>query len=470
MIPIILSGGSGSRLWPVSRESYPKQFCDFFDQSFLQSALRRLKSCGEPVVVTLTSMSDLTRRVLRLEGLDASRVLLEPVGKNTAPAVALACRWLQIKGMENEIAGVFPADHLVLDVETFQQALQLATEVAKKGHVVTLGIRPHSPATGYGYIEIDQSLSSTLPLQAHRVLGFKEKPHEFLAREYVQSGRHYWNAGMFVFRASVMIENLQRYQPELWRQISEVEEDFSNLHYKYSMVESISLDYALMEKLTDQMCIPCDVGWSDIGSWDELARVSEEIPGFRLNSQTSVFTHNAHNNAIFSTASKVVGLIGVDDLILVETPDATLIVRKGQSQDVKSVLGQIKEAGLPAATHHLAERRPWGDFEILADRPETKVKMVQVDSGERLSYQSHERRVEHWVIVSGQGKVTLDGAEQLVKHGDYVRVSPGVKHRIENCGTEPLVFVETQLGEYFGEDDIVRYEDDYNRLHGPYKA
>jgi mannose-1-phosphate guanylyltransferase/mannose-6-phosphate isomerase len=468
MIPVILSGGSGTRLWPVSRAAYPKQFCEFFDGSFVGNTIRRLKSLGEVHILTTQSMAALTHRAAKAEGLKTENVIFEPMGKNTAPAVALLCHVLEMRGSGKEIVGVFPSDHLIADEDAFQAAVKLAADVAAKGYVVTLGITPHMPETGYGYIEVtDEALGKGGKLQALKVKGFREKPNRESAQKYLEAGNYLWNAGMFVFRVSDMIANFQKFQPEMWNKMTQIKADLSNAPYNYAMVNSISIDYGIMEHLDTQACVPCDIGWSDVGSWDEMARLAEESVGLQQQSQAQVFNQNSENNYVFAVNGKVIGLIDVTDLLVVDTPDALLVARKGSSQKVKDLVDHMKEVGQPEATEHPFETRPWGGFEILADQQHFKAKKIIVDPGAQLSYQSHTKRSEHWVIVCGSAEVILNEKSQIMKPGDSVHIPVGTKHRLRNLGNEPLIFVEVQTGSYFGEDDITRYKDDYNRATQP---
>lgn len=465
MIPVILSGGSGTRLWPVSRASYPKQFCEFYDGSFLDNTVRRLKALGDVHILTTQNMDSLTHRAVKREGLNPKSVILEPMGKNTGPAIALLCHILNLRGQSGEIVGVFPSDHLISEEALFTRAVKLAEKVASQGYVVTLGVQPHSPATGYGYIEVtSESLDKAGDLSAFRVKGFREKPNVKTAQEYVDSGRHFWNAGMFVFKVSQMIKHFQELQPGLWEKITRIDAHMKDAEFNYAMVESISLDYAIMEKLETQACVPCDMGWSDVGSWDEVARLSEESSQIHARSQAQVFNQDSENNYVFTVQNKVVGLVDVTDIIVVDTPDALLLVHKGSSQKVKELVDSMREVGLPEATLHPFETRPWGGFEVLADEKDFKTKRITIDAGAQLSYQSHAKRSEHWVMVSGQGEVTLNEKKIPMLPGQSIHIPMGAKHRIRNPGEDPLIFVEVQTGSYFGEDDIVRYLDDYNRV------
>ena len=465
MIPVILSGGSGTRLWPVSRASYPKQFCEFYDGSFLDNTVRRLKTLGDVHILTTESMGSLTHRAVKQEGLNPANVILEPMGKNTGPAVALLCHILELRGQADEIVGVFPSDHLIADEAAFFRAVKLAEVCARKGFVTTLGVKPHSPETGYGYIETsDETVEKSGELMALAVKGFREKPNLKTARDYVKSGRYFWNAGMFLFRASQMIKHFQEFQPLMWSKIVQIDQDLNNAGYNYAMVDGISLDYAIMEKLKSQACVPCDMGWSDVGSWDEVARLAGESTQLNSRSRAQVFNQDSENNYVFTVQGKVVGLVDVTNLMVIDTPDALLITKKGSSQKVKELVDSMREAGLPEATEHPFENRPWGGFEILSDAKEFKTKRITIDPGARLSYQSHARRAEHWVIVSGFAEVTLNEKVIALQPGESVYIPIGAKHRIHNPGKAPLIFVEVQTGSYFGEDDIIRYLDDYNRV------
>ena len=464
MIPVILSGGSGTRLWPVSRASYPKQFCDFFDGSFLGNTIQRLKPLGEVHILTTKSMQALTQRAVSREGLNSEHVIYEPMGKNTAPALALLCHILEQRGQANEVVGVFPSDHLIANETEFRKAVELAEQIAGQGFVVTLGIEPHAPATGYGYIEVTgQNVGERAGLKAYSVAGFREKPNQATAKAYTESGRHFWNAGMFVFRVCDMIGNFKKYQPRMWEKIAAIQANMENAQYNYALVESISIDYAIIEKLDKQACVPCAMDWSDVGSWDEMARLSEEAP-LHSSSRAEVFNLNSENNYVYSVHNKVIGLIDVTDTMVVDTPDALLVVHKGSSQKVKELVDALKEAGQPEATEHPFEARPWGRFEILADEKAFKAKKITIDPGGQLSYQSHVHRSEHWVMVAGVAEVIINEKLSPLKVGDSVHIPAGAKHRIRNPGTQPLIFVEVQTGDYFGEDDIIRYQDDYNRI------
>lgn len=458
MIPVVLSGGSGTRLWPVSRRAFPKQFNELLGESLLQRTLQRLTPLGSPWVVAVESTEVLTRTVLSELGLPTDQALFEPVGRNTAPAAAWLCRELQRRGLGNETAGIFPADHLIADEPAFRRAVELAGTCAQRGQVVTLGLRPTFPSTGYGYVEVtDEELarSEDGELVAYRTRGFREKPDLETARELVAAGRFYWNSGMFVFRVDTLAEHFAQLMPETWKAVGEIRADLSNLAEVYEALESESLDYGIMEHLDEQVSIPCDVGWSDLGSWDEVARLREERP--------ELFEEEASGNFAYGFRDKVYGFVGLDDVILVDTADATLVAKKGATQSVKGLVDQLRDAGHRVATEHVFERRPWGEFEVLRDTDLFKSKILRVFPRQRLSYQSHRHRSEHWVIIQGHPEVVLDDETLTPQPGEAVFIPQGAKHRIVNPTDELVEIVEVQIGSYFGEDDIIRYEDDYER-------
>lgn len=464
IIPVIISGGSGTRLWPVSRHSLPKQFCDFLDESLFHKAIKRVLPLGTPWTVTVQDLRILTERALQGLGVPGNQVIYEPRGRNTAPALALLCRIFELQGRSAAVVGVFPADQLVSDEEKFRAAVRTGAQWAAAGHVVTLGVAPTYPATGYGYIETAGPMSGAEAsgdsgANALRATRFREKPNEDTARAFIKQGGFFWNAGMFIFRISRMIELLSTHAPEIWKALSQLKADLSNLIEIYDQVQAISIDYAVMERLPGHVCIPCEFNWSDLGSWDAMADIvkpSEEL-------QRATVEVGGQNNFVFSSKSKAYGLVGVEDLIVVDTPDALLVAKKGSSERVKEVVEKLKERKITSAVHHPSEVRPWGRFDILADERDFKSKTVTVDPGHQLSYQSHKRRSEHWIIVKGAGEVILNDEVLPVAVGTHIHIPMGAKHRIRNSGIVPLQFVEVQLGDYFGEDDIVRYQDDYRR-------
>lgn len=463
MIPVVLSGGSGTRLWPISRSKYPKQFCDLFDEPLQNMTLKRLARFGKPWILTSAKLRDFTEKKAKEAGFTDLRVIFEPVGKNTAPAIAVLCRILEMESKTNEVVGIFPADHLIEKEDVFSTALELAEACSLENKIVTLGLKPTEPATGYGYIQCDKlPYSYKKSLSSHTVLKFHEKPSVELAKEFLKNGNYYWNAGIFVFPVKLMIELFEKYQPQIWDALTHLKPDLSNLKEIYHMMPSISIDYAIMEKLepNEMICVPCNPRWSDVGSWDAVKDV------YMRTGKTSgnhIEVH-ASDNFVLPLRDKRYAFVGVEDLVVVDTDDALLISKGGETQDVKIVVDRLKKEKSKLADEHTFEERPWGRFEILRDKPHFKSKIIAVNPKSQISYQSHTQREEHWIITAGKGEVILDENTISVSRGDYVKIPQGSKHRIKNTADEILEFVEVQLGSYFGEDDIVRYQDDYKRV------
>jgi mannose-1-phosphate guanylyltransferase/mannose-6-phosphate isomerase len=464
MIPVVLSGGMGTRLWPLSRSAFPKQFCELLDESLLEKTLKRLAPLGSPWTLTVKELESLTSRVFRSLQIPLAQILYEPMGRNTAPALALLCQYLNLQSRDHEIVGIFPADHLVLKEEEFHKAVRLAQVCAEGGWVATLGIRPQHPATGFGYIETsNEKIKSVGDLDAFATLGFREKPDLATAESFLAKGNFFWNAGIFVFKVETMSKHFAKFLPELWREVQKLRPDLSNVAEVYAKLPSVSIDYGIMEKLKEQVCIPCDIGWSDLGSWDDVAEFGSTPSSVVFTNRADVVQTESTNNFVFSISKKVYGLVDVDDLIIVDTDDATLIARKGSSQDVRKIVDILNQKQHVAAREHRFELRPWGGFAVLRDEPHYKSKLITVEPGSQISYQSHNQRSEHWVVVRGQGEVVLDSVTIPIKAGESVNIPKGAKHRIRNNGSERLEFIEVQTGTYFGEDDIIRYEDDYSR-------
>ncbi len=456
-IPTILSGGSGTRLWPVSRTSFPKQFCDLFEESLFRKTLLRLKPFGSPWVVTNEALKILTATVMRECSIPEDQALLEPKANNTAPAIALLCKVLDQRGKADSIVGIFPSDHLIQNEENFSKALKLGIECAEKGQVATIGIKPTYPATGYGYIEVSQQVF--LDKGSHKALqtkGFREKPNEQTAEDFIQAGNFYWNGGMFIFKVSTMITHLKSLMPEVWSVIADLNPDLSNLKELYDRCPAQSIDYGVMEKLKEQVCIPSDFGWSDVGSWDEIAKMTQSAETVEI---------GGHGNFVHSNTGRIVAFVDTHELIVVDTADAILVSKKNSSQKVKQVIEALNLRKDRRVHEHMFEYRPWGKFEVLRDTNDFKSKVIHVNPGQQLSYQSHTKRAEHWVIVKGTPEVTLNDVVHRLNPGESIYIPVGAKHRIRNPSPKDIVeFVEVQVGTYFGEDDIIRYQDDYKRI------
>ncbi|MEK2690181.1 mannose-1-phosphate guanylyltransferase/mannose-6-phosphate isomerase [Bdellovibrio sp. GT3] len=457
MIPVVLSGGSGTRLWPVSRQQMPKQFCTIFEKPLQTMTLERCHKMGTPWIVTSKALQNLTEINLQTNKMNDVQVVYEPYGKNTAPAIAVLCKLLDLKGLGQEIVGIFPSDHLISKEQAFLKVVDFAASVASNNKVVTLGITPSYPETGYGYIQTKAvSLKEKDGLKAYSVVKFHEKPALEKAKEFLTQGSFSWNAGIFVFKAAHMISLFEKLQPELWATVSSLKADSSNLEEIYANVQSISIDYAIMEKLSGEelACIPSEFGWNDVGSWDAVAT---------LQKGQEVLNVKGHGNFVFGDPAKNYSAIGIDDVIVVDTKDALMLVKKGQSQDVRYVVESLAQQKSSLVKEHVYEYRPWGYFEILKDTEFFKSKVIRVNPHSQLSLQSHAKREEHWTITRGTGEVVLNDQVIPVKAGSHVHIPLGAKHRMRNNSDEMLEFVEVQLGSYFGEDDIVRYQDDYQR-------
>lgn len=460
MIPVIISGGSGTRLWPVSRQTLPKQFCDLLDESLYTKTYKRLKPLGEPWTVTTATLKTLTDKALKELGGKSEQVIYEPMARNTAPAVAILCRILETQNKQNEVAGVFPADHFIENDTAFREAVQQAAQLAEQNQIITIGIKPTHPATGYGYIEIDQlSPKNQNALAAKR---FREKPNEATAKEFLASGNFLWNAGMFVFKVSHMIELFKQHMPELWSLCAQLKSDQSNLKELYEKMPSQSIDYGIMEKLPGHICIASQFDWSDVGSWDAIADMHSQNRGQWAATPNTTLV-DSKNNFVNGMNQKTYALIGAEDLVVVDTEDALLIAKRGTTEKTKDVLEALKKQGNRVATEHRFEIRPWGKFEILRDTEYYKSKVITIDPGAQISYQSHAKRSELWVVVKGEGEVVINDQPHPVKYGSHIHIPVGAKHQIINKSGASIEFVEVQLGNYFGEDDIVRYRDVYGR-------
>lgn len=458
MIPVIMSGGVGTRLWPISRTNYPKQFCDLLDESLILKTYKRLEPLGAPYVLTTTSLELLTNQALEgCSSYNTDHVIYEPSSNNTAPAIALLCRQFELTGMEHEIVGVFPADHLIEEEHLFVESVRMAEKAALSSKIVTLGIEPTYPATGFGYIEVEGMVSGSLA-SAHSVVSFHEKPDLGAAKEYLNTKRYLWNAGIFVFQVKKMIESFRSHAPEIWSHFEKIKR-VENLPDAYRELLNVSIDFAIMEREEEQKCIPCQFSWSDLGSWDDFAEQQEwgssKRPVFNIGDSAGNYVHGS--------SKKLVAFVDTSDMIIVDTDEALLILKKGSSQKIKSLVNDLKKAKPSSLLQESFEVRPWGNFQVLNDTEQFKTKLITVEPGHQLSYQSHEHREEFWVVISGQATVVLEGEVHILGENESISIPKQAKHRMKNASNKPMSFFEIQVGSYFGEDDIVRYEDDYKR-------
>ena len=468
IIPTILCGGSGSRLWPVSRQLHPKPFIRLPDgQSFLQKAYLRgtkLPSVSHIITVTNKELFFQTQDEFREVSADhvSTSFILEPFGRNTAPAIAAAAlQVVQTYGPEAVLL-VLAADHLIADQAAFEKAVLEAAELAHNGKLVTFGIQPNAPEIGYGYIESE----------GNRVLSFVEKPSLDKAREYLASGRFLWNSGMFCFAAGTMLEQMQQHCPIILAKTNACIQKsllasgngFGQLELdsdSFSNIPDDSIDYAVMEKSEKVAVVPCNIGWSDIGSWSALGDLDAADPdGNRI--QGEAILHDVRDCTIKSDG-RLVGAVGLSDLIIVDTPDALLVADKRRAQDVKHIFANLKAQGHEAHKLNRTVHRPWGTYTVLEEGNGFKIKRIEVKPGASLSLQMHHHRSEHWVVVSGQAEVVNGETDISLSTNQSTFIAAGHQHRLRNSGQTPCVIIEVQTGSYLGEDDIVRFQDHYGR-------
>lgn len=472
MIPIILSGGSGTRLWPVSRRAHPKPFMKLVDgESLAEKTFRRaLGVAGKSPVLTVTSRDyyfytrDLYNEVDG-QGHDHP-FLLEPIGRNTAPAIALAALYIEKEFGPDALMLVLPADHLIREESRFQAAVEEARALAARGYLVTFGIYPTHPETGYGYIRRGEVIPQS---GGHEVAAFVEKPDEETARAYVESGDYSWNSGMFCFSAGAYLEALKRFAPGIadgsracWEGMDLSEQPMEIPIDLFSVCPADSIDYAVMENASNCAVVSGDFGWSDIGSWKAMSELYEsDEAGNRIQGKALLVESR---DCFVQSDDRLVAAVGVHDLVIVDTGDAVLVADRDRAQDVKEVVNQLSDLKDEAAEFHKTVYRPWGSFSILEDAEDCKVKRLVIKPGQVLSLQMHYKRAEHWTVIKGIAKVRLGEKEFLLHPNESTYIPVETRHRLENPGTEDVHLIEVQTGDYFGEDDIVRYEDIYGRI------
>lgn len=463
LLPVILSGGSGTRLWPLSREAYPKQFLPLVgDDTMLQATWRRVAAVAtaKPIIVANQEHRFMVAEQLREIGVEPAAVILEPVGRNTAPAIAIAALQAVVDNGDALLL-VLPSDHAVLDDAAFHASVHAASAAAKAGKLVTFGIVPASPETGYGYIK------AVAGSGVRAVERFVEKPDLVAAQGYVASGEYFWNSGMFLFKATRYLDELRKLQPAMLSACEQAlakatrDADFVRLDTAmFSACPSDSIDYAVMEKTSDATVIALDAGWSDVGSWSALWEVSpKDING------------NAHHGDVievgcrntYAYGSRLIAMVGLEDVVVVETDDAIMVGHRNRVQDVKEVVSRIKRDSRSEAAAHRKVYRPWGCYDSLDNGARFQVKRITVKPGALLSLQMHHHRAEHWIVVSGTAEVTRGEEVILLTENQSTYIPLGVTHRLRNPGKLPLELIEVQSGSYLGEDDIVRFEDTYGR-------
>jgi len=472
IVPVILSGGSGTRLWPLSRSMYPKQFVRFFNgqgETFLGATLKRLdREAGfaAPILVCNSDHRFLVKEEIERAGLEPRAIILEPVARNTAAAIAVAA--LAAAGEDaSAILAVMPSDHVITDKARFVDYVKRAAKVAATGRLTLFGMKPAAAQTGYGYIRKGEALEG-FNGGAFAVEAFIEKPDLAAAGRYLADGRYYWNSGIFVLNARTFLDELEHLEPAILdaarAALEHAEEDLGFLRLErnaFASAPPISVDYAVMEKTSRAAMLPIDIGWSDIGSWSSLWQIAPRDENGNFIHCDAVMVDTT--GCLLHSEKSLIATLGVKDLVIVDTPDALLVADRNRAQDVSTIVAELKRSNRTEQEQHLRNYRPWGFFETLNVGPQFKVKLLHVKPGGKLSLQMHHHRSEHWVVVQGTAKVVIGDSEKLVRENEGAYIVATQWHRLENPGTVPLELVEVQIGTYLGEDDIVRSDDIYHR-------
>jgi len=465
MIALVLAGGSGTRLWPFSRQNYPKQFLKLnSNNSLLQQTIDRLLEIFTPSnIIVMTNneykfhvISDINTLCDTKKVPHITNMILEPTSRNTAPAIALGIKFCleKLKSNENEVIFVFPSDHIIKPAEKFIEYIKAAKSSADKGNIVTFGIIPTRPETGYGYIKLGQKLDDYI----YTVDKFTEKPDLETAKLYVKSGEYYWNSGIFAFSIKTMLSEFRKHMPQI---MGMLDMNLIDILTNFHEMPEISIDYAVAEKSEKIVVLPMDLYWNDIGSWDSLYEYAEkdEMGNIKLG---DIITINTRDSLIFSN-KRLVSTIGLEDCLIIDTEDALLVSRRGEAQKVKDIVKELNNQNRKEAIEHVTTYRPWGSYTVLEEGERYKIKRIVVNPGQRLSLQMHHHRSEHWVVVKGSAKVTIGNKELFIHENESAYVPKSTLHRLENPGKIPLEIIEVQNGEYLNEDDIVRFDDIYGR-------
>lgn len=470
MKPVVLAGGTGSRLWPKSRAALPKQFLSLTSElTMLQNTIGRLDGVdSEPAIVICNDAHRfLVAEQLRQQDIQHGGILLEPMGRNTAPAIALAALHATQNG-DDPVLLVLAADHIIADKQAFHKAIAHAQIMADDGKLVTFGIVPDSPHTGYGYIRRGEQLNQAET--AFSVSQFVEKPNEETAKQYIANGEYYWNSGMFMFKASRYLEELEKFAPEMVKvckaAIATESPDLDFVRVSGEVFETCpddSIDYAVMEKTSDAAMVPLDAGWNDVGSWSSLWETSENKDKDNNVLVGDTMLHGVKNSYI-NSEQRLIAAVGIENIVVVETKDAILVADKEKVQDIKHIVNKLKAEHRPEFEFHREVFRPWGSYDSIDNGERFQVKRITVKPGEKLSVQMHHHRAEHWIVVSGTAKVTNGEKELLLTENESTYIPIGVVHALENPGKVPLELIEVQSGSYLGEDDIVRFSDRYGRV------
>ena len=470
LIPVILSGGAGTRLWPVSRRAHPKPFMRLADgQTLAASTIRRaLAVASTPTTLTVTSRDHyfLTRDEYQAAAPDADHhFLLEPEGRNTAPAIAAAAMWVRDRYGPEALLLVLPADHLIRDLDAFGTAVNEAASLASQGWLTCLGVQPTHAETGFGYIRNGEALSQC----GQAIQAFVEKPDADTAQRYYESGQYLWNGGMFCFQAAAVLSALAEHAPAMlaateltWQATASDDNPIELDRTHFALVPADSIDYAVMEKAARRAVVPINCGWSDIGSWQAISELYEsDQHGNRVQGEAVLIDSR---DTFVQGEHRLVAAVGVDNLVIVDTGDAVLVASRDRAQDVKAVVDELRRTDHASAVMHRTVHRPWGRYTVLEDGGDCRIKRLKVKPGGVLSLQRHQRRAEHWTVISGEATVQLGDAVSQLKAGETIAIPRATPHRLENHGSEPLHMIEVQTGDYFGDDDIERLEDHYG--HG----
>ena len=473
MHAVIIAGGSGTRFWPKSRENLPKQLLNIAGHgTMIQNTLDRIKPvipAKNTWVITNEQHALETCKQLKTSGFSPSQLLTEPIARNTAAAIGYSTKILSQEN-PNAIIAVFPADHIITTIEPFWELLKQAETIASKNYLVTLGIKPASPETGYGYIKQGKAIEGN----SFKVDQFIEKPNKITAEKYLKENGYYWNSGMFVWKASILLEEISIHLPKLHEQLEELANNTIQTKGKYPYqkfnesgkksffsLESISVDHGVMEKSNKVAILPAEITWSDVGTWTSLAEISKKDQEGNVIKGNVISIEN--NNSIFQAGNRLVAALGLKDIVVVDTPDALLVCPKERTQEIKKIVGQIKLEKRAEASTSISETRPWGNYTILQKESNYLVKRIEVLPSESLSLQSHNHRSEHWTIVSGTAQVQIEETAQTLYADQSIEIPKGAKHRLTNPGQTNLIIIEVQLGNKLDENDITRYEDKYGR-------
>ena len=463
MYGLILAGGSGSRLWPLSRELYPKQLLNIQNtESLLQATFSRLSECMPAKnIISMTGVKHLSNVRYQLSAMFENPIVLsEPISKNTAPAIALASKFIIEKYNTDPVILVVPSDHLISDTDKFVATVKDGEKIAELGYIVTFGIKPSYPETGYGYINVtDKHIE-----RGFKVNKFVEKPNTELAQKYIEEGNYYWNSGIFMFKASVLLEELAKCSPEIYSKLANF--DFSESNEipftEFDKMPSISIDYAVMEKSDKIALLKLESDWNDLGSWKSIYDVSKKDEDGNV--KIGHVLDEGSKNSLMYSSSKLVATIGLEDAVIVETEDAILACKKDRTQDVKKIFETLKKQNDDTHLVHKTVYRPWGYYTVLAQGNGFLTKMIQVNPGQKLSVQSHNHRSEHWVVLEGMAKVVLEGKEHILSPGHSIDIAVKAIHSLQNPYKDNLKIIEVQKGDLLIEDDIIRYEDMYGRV------